>query len=1027
MNLGPDRTICQGTSTTLDAGAGYSSYLWSTGATTRTIVVGTAGTYWAQGTKYGCQASDTIHVFVMPQPVPTITGPAGVCAGTNGNVYTTESSMSGYIWSVSAGGIITSGSGSSSITVTWNTAGAQTVSVNYTNGSGCTASSPTVKNVTVYARPFPTINGLSSVCEGTSGVTYTTESFMSGYTWSVSAGGTITGGLLTETITVTWNTAGAQTVSVNYTNNNGCTASQPAIKTVTVNPRPVPTLTGPATTCAGTTGQIYTTEALMSGYTWSVSAGGIITSGGTTNTITVSWLSAGSQTVTVNYTTPSGCTALTPTVKDVYVHPLPVVNLGADTAICLGQSVTFDAGACNGCSYQWDDITSGQLNLGNGQTYTTGIAGEYMVTKTDALGCVNRDTVILTVNNQSPVSVTVTPSLNPVCQGNLVQFTATPVNGGSSPSYQWKVNGGNAGTNTSTFTYTPLNNDQVSCVLTSSELYCVTNNPATSNTITMQVNQNNPVSVTVTASANPVCAGTSVQFTAVPGNGGLTPAYQWKVNGMNAGTNSSTFTYTPLNNDQVSCMVTSSLTACVLNNPATSNVISMTVNPNYAVDISIGASANPVCQGTSVEFTATPVNGGSSPSYQWKVNGGNTGSNSSTFTYVPANNDVVSCVLTSSYTVCTSNNPATSNTLTMMVITNLPAEVTISATPNPFCPGNMVNYTATPVNAGSAPGYQWKVNGLNQGSSSPGYSYAPQDGDSIRCIMTSNLSCVLNNPASSNRIVMNALPVPAVMFTLCFDSITTLNAAPVRLKGGVPLGGTYSGPGVNSGTGMFTPSTAGVGIKTITYSYTNVSLCTSLMTKTITVQAAPVFSCGSNLTDIRDNKVYPTVQIGTQCWMRKNLNYGTEIQGTNEQTDNCVNEKYCYGDDGTKCGVYGGLYQWDEVMGYGNTPGSQGLCPPGWHIPTQAEWMTLFNASLTQGLAGKPLQDSIINGFRAIESGVVYSNISWKFQGFATIFWTSNPYSGIKALSHGMNLQNFGVSDYYSNRSNAFAVRCLRD
>jgi len=77
-------------------------------------------------------------------------------------------------------------------------------------------------------------------------------------------------------------------------------------------------------------------------------------------------------------------------------------------------------------------------------------------------------------------------------------------------------------------------------------------------------------------------------------------------------------------------------------------------------------------------------------------------------------------------------------------------------------------------------------------------------------------------------------------------------------------------------------------------------------------------------------------------------------------------------------------------------------------------------------MAWKPLPDSIFNGFSAKESGIVYS-ISWKFQGVATLYWTSNPYGIIKALSHGMNLQNFSVSDYYSNRSNAFALRCLKN
>jgi len=167
--------------------------------------------------------------------------------------------------------------------------------------------------------------------------------------------------------------------------------------------------------------------------------------------------------------------------------------------------------------------------------------------------------------------------------------------------------------------------------------------------------------------------------------------------------------------------------------------------------------------------------------------------------------------------------------------------------------------------------------------------------------------------------------------------------------------------------------------------------------------------------------------LGSQCWMQKNLDYGTMTSAVSHQQDNCKNEKYCYNDDVTNCTKYGGLYQWDELMQFQDTPGLQGLCPPGWHVPTQAEWTTLFNYYQGQGIAGKPMQDTIINGFRAKESGVIYSNASWKFQGFGAIFWTSSPSGSIKAISHGMNLINFSVSDYPANRSNAFAIRCCKD
>lgn len=101
------------------------------------------------------------------------------------------------------------------------------------------------------------------------------------------------------------------------------------------------------------------------------------------------------------------------------------------------------------------------------------------------------------------------------------------------------------------------------------------------------------------------------------------------------------------------------------------------------------------------------------------------------------------------------------------------------------------------------------------------------------------------------------------------------------------------------------------------------------------------FNCGDTLIDPRDGQSYATVQIGNQCWMAENLKVGTMIIGTQEMTDNGIIEKYCYDNDTTNCDIYGGLYQWDEMMNYSISPGVQGLCPDGWHIPTDDEWTIL--------------------------------------------------------------------------------------
>jgi uncharacterized protein (TIGR02145 family) len=325
------------------------------------------------------------------------------------------------------------------------------------------------------------------------------------------------------------------------------------------------------------------------------------------------------------------------------------------------------------------------------------------------------------------------------------------------------------------------------------------------------------------------------------------------------------------------------------------------------------------------------------------------------------------------------------------------------------------------------PSYQWKVNGINVGISSNAYSYNPTNGDSVRCIMTSNLACVTGNPASSNKIIMSGTLTPIVTFTSCFDTITTINAKPIKLKGGIPLGGTFSGPGVNSLTSMFTPSAAGTGIKTIMYSYTNAALCSASKSRNIIVQNTPAFTCGNNLTDIRDNKVYPSIQIGSQCWLASNLNFGTTIVSSQDQRDNCISEKYCYNDIPSNCTNQGGLYQWDELMLFDETPADQGFCPPGWHIPAENDWNILFASYINNGFAGSPLKYSGYSGFNALLLGARHINQGWDFQGFATFFWSSTPLGSMKAWAHGMNDPNPSVSSYPSSRVNAFSVRCIRD
>jgi len=161
--------------------------------------------------------------------------------------------MTNYSWTLSGGGTITSGgtAADNTVTVTWNTAGAQTISVNYNDANNCSATAPVVYPVTVY--PLPVSHGCRScrICVGVPGAVYSTQPGMTNYQWTVSGGGTITtGGTPADnSVTITWNTPGPQTVTVNYQDANGCTAVSSTLHNVIINALPVPAITGPASVC----------------------------------------------------------------------------------------------------------------------------------------------------------------------------------------------------------------------------------------------------------------------------------------------------------------------------------------------------------------------------------------------------------------------------------------------------------------------------------------------------------------------------------------------------------------------------------------------------------------------------------------------------------------------------------------------------------------------------------------------------------------------------------------------------------
>jgi len=200
-----------------------------------------------------------------------------------------------------------------------------------------------------------------------------------------------------------------------------------------------------------------------------------------------------------------------------------------------------------------------------------------------------------------------------------------------------------------------------------------------------------------------------------------------------------------------------------------------------------------------------------------------------------------------------------------------------------------------------------------------------------------------------------------------------------------------------------------------------------------------VWQCGDPLIDNRDGQTYNTVQIGTQCWMAENLNIGIRIDGTLDQTQNTpteITEKYCYDDLESNCDIYGGLYQWNEMMQYVTTEETQGICPDGWHLPTDMEWCILeqeVDPTITCSSIGFRGTDGVTklvqggsSGFEAIMAGNRNPNTAFYDIGMGTNFWNSTE-NGSNAWYRYLGMSYNKVYRDSQIKSFGFSVRCLKD
>ncbi len=291
-------------------------------------------------------------------------------------------------------------------------------------------------------------------------------------------------------------------------------------------------------------------------------------------------------------------------------------------------------------------------------------------------------------------------------------------------------------------------------------------------------------------------------------------------------------------------------------------------------------------------------------------------------------------------------------------------------------------------------------------------------------------------------------PVPAdngpVVSTLCVLTWTCIDPESDSLKYDV-----YFGKGA-------TPSLVASNISGAQYICLPLEYATSYSWKVVARDpyahevTGPVWSFTTNspinpmgtVRDDRDGKVYKTVTINEKIWMAQNLNLGTMINASNGgdrndgyQLNNQKAEKFCYKNDPAYCEIYGGLYQWDEAMAYNPGEGATGLCPDGWHIPTDAEWheLVIFLDPVDgEAQAGDKLALGSQTGFQALFSGyMIFAERKYYDNIQAGYFWssTANPNAALNHMSLMRSIYRAkpAFQQDTSQKVNGLSVRCVKD
>jgi gliding motility-associated-like protein len=413
--------------------------------------------------------------------------------------------------------------------------------------------------------------------------------------------------------------------------------------------------------------------------------------------------------------------------------------IGSSQTICSGStpatftSTTAPTGGQTPYTYVWQVSNDGgatytDLPSSNSATYTSptaltnpttspiSVLLRRQVTSSGGCGSLPTTPVTVTVNPTLVPTVTIAANNTTICAGTQIDFTSTITNGGAAPTYQWFRNAVaiSGATNATYSTTTAVNNDSYTLRLTSNAT-CASPTQVTSTAIVITVTTVVTPTVTLAADKTAICPGETVNFTATGGNGGSSPTYEFFVGATSQGAASTvnTFSSSSLSNGASVTVRMVSNSGCASTPNATSSPVVINVTPAVTPTVSVTATpGTSICSGQAVSFSLTSTNTGTSPAYQWKIDGVNqAGATSTTFSPTSVgNNSVISVEMTVtqvSGTYCPTANPVS-------------GQVTMTVSP-PVTPGAIGG--ATSICSGTSPGVLNETAPATGGSGSYTYQW----------------------------------------------------------------------------------------------------------------------------------------------------------------------------------------------------------------------------------------------------------------------------------------------------------------